>query len=206
MKRKDNNDTRRKPVNSRGLAIGAILIFLSAMCLIQTSLTGCSSSQEASPDENQTATEEDVPFYEVDGEEPVMPTSWEEVSDAVFEQISETYAGDGMVFRSIEKSLDTSHAVRITFRSNQNIPPVKQHLDGFLILHNCFPEQDLYVVSIDGEIADIDWDTSEALYTSGYAFDVPPIEAEKYWNRIILGLEPENTPGSSSGSVTTESD
>ena len=173
-------------MNGQRLIIGAILLILCTACLVQGSATGCSrtgGSQEAIA----AAETDDVPFFRrASGDE--APIEWQEVSSSVLEQITDMPKYASLGIDAIERSKEEPYAIRCILTWRDALPVHKQLLDGLLLLYQTFPEQQSYIVSLDGpgnESVQSDWDTMEAFADEGYTFDATGEEAESYWCRFI---------------------
>jgi len=184
-------------MNGHRIMVGAILLILCAACVLQGSIVGCSASEN--PDEAVTdePAETGTPFFRSAGDD--APSDWREVSDSVLEQISEMPKFSHLQINSIERSESGASAIRCSIGWRANLSEAKQLLDGLLLLHETFPEQNSYIVTLEGGgNADVesDWDTMDNMVEEGYTFDVAGEEARSYWRRFIESDQghPNNAP------------
>ncbi len=181
-------------MNGHRITIAAIIALLCVACLVQTSMTGCTSKGGSGDETADEATAEGTPFFRSSGGDGSAPVNWIPVSDYVLEQIDGMYEGQGLEIEELEKSKGASSAIRVQLAPRPGISESKQLLDGLYLLHNTFPEQDHYIVEISGEGhagLETDWETLTALIEEGYNFESDSTEAGSCRRRFIDGVEAE---------------
>ncbi len=191
-------------MNGQRLAIGLIILFLCAMCLIQTSMTGCSSADKSAGAAASDSADADSPFFHGTSDSEESPDQWEAVSEKVLDQIKDMYADSGVEIRALERSHYGAPGIRCSLVRKEAVPTRKQLLDGMYLLYLTFPRQKVYMVDLGEDTQDrleTRWEALAAFAEAGYSFETGPGETESFWS-ILTAADSANQQGKS---IQTES-
>jgi len=173
-------------MNGHKILVGAILLILCVACLLQGTIMGCSHAGTSDVQATAESSENETPFFRRASDD--APINWRPVSDAVLEQIAEMPRFSSLDIKSIERGDSGASAMRCSLGQRGNYSDVKQLLDGLYLMHCTFPEQQVYIVCLDGSAdcsVESNWDAMEAMVEEGYTLDVTGEEARSYWRRFI---------------------
>jgi len=194
-------------MNIQKFALGFIIFFLFAACLIQTSMLGCSKT-DTGGGEVAVESETDGPtfFSRLGSGEPEEMYNWTPVSENVMDQVGDMFEGTGIGIERLERGQSGTRAIRCILEFRSGVSSDKQLYDGIKILHDTYPGQNRYYVGLsgrDGEILESDWDTMvRFVEEKGYTFDTSAGEAENLWH----ASQPEYDPDEETGENPVESE
>jgi len=177
-------------MNGQRLAIGLIILFLCAMCLIQTSMTGCSSADKSAGAAASDSADADSPFFHRTGDEDKLPDQWEPVSEKVLDQIKDMYTDSGVEIQALERSHSGAPGIRCSVVRKDAVPVRKQLLDGMYLLYLTFPGQKVYMVDLGEDTQDrleTRWEALAAFAEAGYSFETGPGETGSFWSILTEG-------------------
>jgi len=183
-------------MNGQKLAIGLIIIFLFAACLLQTTMIGCSKSTSTDEAVSEEVTDDGPTFFSRlgDGSEQAA-VEWSPVSENVMNQVAEMFENGPVVIASIDRGQPGSRAVRCLLEPGDGLSVQKQLYDAMYVLHQTYPEMNLYSVGLSegsDETMETDWDTLDRFVAEGgYSFNTSAGEADNLWDRAQPGFVPE---------------
>ncbi len=178
-------------MTTQRLAIGLIILLLSALCIFQTTMSGCSKDTGSDADVTAEETEGEVPFFERSDNESGEPEEldWEPFSNVIVGEIESMFEGSEFRIESIEQASDgIHHFIRCSLEPHPDNSETRQLLDGLHLMYLTFPDQYRYIVEIEGSgnrEVEADWNDLKELYELGYSFDTPSAEAEGIWRELF---------------------
>ena len=183
-------------MNGQRIVIGLIVFLLSALCITQTSIMGCSGADPADQQSTGDLSEGFSPFFR-DGEGNRNGSSeWRPVSDKVLSQIEKMCLEHGLAVDKLECKKAGIQAVRCVLQARDGLSKAKELLDGLYLMYLTYPNQDTYIVEIAGGGREVEagWDSLVVLAEAGYSFEVASEAAPSFWSTVF------GQAGSESGS------
>jgi len=179
-------------MNGHRLTVGLMILALCAACLFQSSLAGCAGRRPSGDDGSESSGDQSAFFDRSSRNAGGTPGDWASVSQTVIKQVEDMYGARGIALSDLERSHSGPSAVRCSLAPRLDLQPMKQLLDGLFLLYSTFPNQQVYVVSIDewddAEV-ETDWNSLVALVEEGYSFDTPDEQTEYFWNMMTGAAE-----------------
>jgi len=189
IKRTSGNEDEKMNDNRIVMGLGAFILCM-IFCL-QASTIGCSKNNAAVEDSDEASSANSAFFKdgETDANEPI---EWAPVADYVFSQVIELHEDDPISIQAIDKNVSGPSAVKCVLNQVDGNSITRDLLNGFYLLYSDFPNQNAYVVELNGDSVRTTWDNLANLAESGYTFDSTDLDLDWYWGMIVSEPEDES--------------
>ncbi|MCX6646564.1 MAG: hypothetical protein NTY09_09425 [bacterium] len=164
------------------MSLGAFILCM-VFCL-QASTIGCSKNN-AADDESAGASTNQSAFFRDNEAESNEPIEWAPVADNVFAQVIEMHEDDPISIQAIDRNVSGPSAVRCVIESLDGNSVTRDLLNGFYLLYSDFPNQNTYIVELNGDSVRTTWDNLKNFAESGYTYDSSDLDLDWYWGMIV---------------------